>query len=102
MFGQILTLFQGFFSRAYWFGSFLPVAVVSALHVLMTAHVFPQEPPLWGSVTGTTGNALVVAPIAFGTLFVVAYALTPFIPFFRGVLDGHQLPGWLRDRLRRR
>ena len=32
--GQAIAAFEGFFSRGFWFGSFLPVAMFAALNAL--------------------------------------------------------------------
>ena len=33
--GQAVTAFQGLFSRAFWLGYFLPVAIFASLNILM-------------------------------------------------------------------
>jgi hypothetical protein len=99
LFGQAIAAFQGFFSRGFWFGAFLPVAIIGALNVLLA----------WFTFDGTQGlvDHLVAdkwtwgAPI-FATLIVAAYALAPLVPLCRAVLDGRQLPEAVFERLRRR
>lgn len=100
MFNQILTAFQGFFSRAFWLGSALPVAIVAAAHVALVEIVFPGTIPIreWlaaEAVNTFSGLLLLV----FGVV-VAAYALAPFVRIVRGVLDGWLLPDVLHDLLR--
>jgi hypothetical protein len=101
MFNDILTAFRGFFSRAFWFGSFLPVAVIAALHLAITAVAFPGPAPTREWLVADLGNQLTgLTVVAFG-LIVLAYALSPFTPLVRGFLDGRLMPDWLHDALRR-
>lgn len=99
MFAQVLSVFQSFFSRSFWFGSFLPVASFTILHLFIAAEVFREVQP-WEWATGT-GQATTRFPLAFAALVVLAYAMTPLLPLIRGVLDGSLLPGWIHDALRR-
>jgi hypothetical protein len=46
------------------------------------------------------GNVTILS-VAFLSLVVLAYALTPLIPLFRGILDGRLLWTWLNNQLRR-
>jgi hypothetical protein len=34
---DIFTTFKGFFSRTFWFGSFLPVAIFAGIHLLVAS-----------------------------------------------------------------
>ena len=96
MFNQLLAVFQGFLSRAFWFASFLPVLIVSAVHLGIAAIEFPDAVPLekWA------GNVTLLA-LAFVSLVVLAYALAPLIPLFRDFLDGRSLWTSLNNELRR-
>jgi hypothetical protein len=96
MFNQILAVFQGFLSRAFWFGNFLPVVIVAALHIGLAAIQFPEAGLLAKFVDNPTALA-----VAFVSLVVLAYALAPLIPLFRDILDGRLLWTWLNDELRR-
>jgi hypothetical protein len=100
MLNKVITVFQGFFSRAFWFGSFLPVAVVAAIHLVIAWLQYPKLVPLneWSTATF---ESLTLFPAVFAGLVVLAYALTPLIPLLRGVLDGSLLPEWTHDWLRR-
>ncbi|WP_027154888.1 hypothetical protein [Mesorhizobium sp. WSM2561] len=102
MFNQILTAFQGFFSRSFWFGSFLPVAVAAAFHLVIAANPFPALVPLRTWLDAGLSDTATMFTIVIAALVVLAYALTPFIPLIRGILDGHLLPDWLHDHLRKR
>jgi hypothetical protein len=100
MLNNIISTFQGFFSRAFWFGSFLPVALVAAVHGLFAWLRYPEWFPLKQWLTASF-DSLTLFPAVFAALVVLAYALTPLIPLFRGVLDGSLLPEWIYDWLRR-
>jgi hypothetical protein len=95
-FNQILALFQGFLSRAFWFGNFLPVVIATTLHVTVAAVEFPEAVSLGKLVENVT-----ILSVAFVSLVVLAYALVPLIPLFRGILDGKLLWTWLNNELRR-
>jgi hypothetical protein len=97
-FAQLLTVFQGFLSRGFWFGSFLPVALAGVLHAVLAHRVFPNASPLQWLLVG--GSKATQFPLVFAAAVVVAYAMTPLLPWVRGMLDGSLLPGWLHDRLR--
>jgi hypothetical protein len=100
MFAQLIGVFQGsFFSRAFWLGNFIPVAVVAAAHLFMASHVFPGV-PTW-QLLGVESSPASRFPLVLALLIVVAYAVAPLIPVMRGILDGSLLPGWLHDALRR-
>src|SRR5438876_6403854 len=95
MFNQILAVFQGFFSRAFWFGNFLPVVIAVAAHVLIAALQFPEtiSPIKW--VSGSTAENAALFSVSFASLVVLAYSVAPLIPLFQGILDGKLLWGWL-------
>ena len=40
-FSGLFDLFKGLFSRAFWFGTFLPLAIFAALNLMIAAVVFP-------------------------------------------------------------
>lgn len=97
-FTTILDLFKGIFSRAFWFGSFLPLATFAAANLAFMAVVFP------GSVvrdqwTDFKEGPLTNATLAFVGLVVLAYAISPLLPLFRGIFDGRFLPAWLQEVL---
>lgn len=98
-FAQILGTIQGFFSRGFWFGSFLPVALAGTLHLFLANRIFPQSSP-W-ELLSASGSQAAKFPVIFAGAIVVAYAMTPLVPWIRGMLDGSLLPGWLHDALRR-
>jgi hypothetical protein len=97
---SILDTFKGFFSRTFWFGVFLPVAIVTGLHLAIASVVFREAvKPLLGSLVGDTPVAL---PYAFAALVILAYIADPFVTLFGGWLDGSLMPerlhNWLRNR----
>lgn len=100
MFNQVLTKFQGFFSRSFWFGSFLPVAITAAFHLAVIEIVFPDLVPLSSWLKAGLGDKATELTLFIAALVVLAYVLTPFTPLFRGILDGRLLPDWLHDSLR--
>jgi hypothetical protein len=100
-FSGLFDLFKGLFSRAFWFGTFLPLAIFAVLNLMIAAVVFP------GAVrredwTKIGDSPLTNLTIGFVSLVVLAYAVSPLIPVFRGALDGTLLPrrlhNWLRDQ----
>jgi hypothetical protein len=100
MFNQVISVFQGFFAKAFWFGSFLPVAIFAFLNFAIAAIVFPDRVRFWEWLNTPVAAAGWV-PAAFALMIVSAYALTPLIPLFRGWLDGSSLPPAIHDALRR-
>jgi hypothetical protein len=104
-FNSVYDALKGFFSRGFWFATFLPVALFAALHLLVAAltlrsiTVFgislnlDKENPL--AQLATAGPTIVVI------LVIVGYALQPLMPRLRGLLDGSLLPAGLHDWLRR-
>ena len=102
MFNQILTAFQGFFSRSFWFGSFLPVAIVAAMHIVIAGIALPAQVPLQEWLEATVSDKAASSTVVLAGLVVLAYVLVPVTPLVRGVLDGRLLPDWLHDRLQAR
>ena len=103
-FNSVYTALQGFFSRAFWFAAFLPVALFAGAHILIERHVFGTV-SLFGfhldfgskPTDAATNGTLVMVMVV---LVVIAYALQPLMPLFRGILDGSLLPRWLHNVLR--
>jgi hypothetical protein len=100
MFNQILTAFQGFFSRSFWFASFLPVATVAALHLAVAELAFPGLVPVQQWIEAGLGDKAAGFTVVVASLVVLAYALAPFTPLVRDILDGRALPDWLHNLLR--
>jgi hypothetical protein len=100
MLDKIITVFQGFFSRAFWLGSFLPVAIITASHLAIAWSQYPKVVRLDEWVLAKF-DSLTLFPAVFAGLVVLAYCLTPLIPLLRQVLDGTLLPQWMHDELRR-
>jgi hypothetical protein len=98
MFSQIVTVVQGFLSRGFWFGSFLPVALASGTHAFLAHRLFPLFTP-WDWLT-VNGSEAAKFPLILAVLIVMAYAMTPLLPWIRGMLDGSLLPGWMHDAMR--
>lgn len=103
-FNSVYTALQGFFSRSFWFAAFLPVALFALVHVVLATlalgpiAVFGVTISLSGNIDAaqfaTAGPAIIVG------LIVIAYAVTPLMPRFRGLLDGTLLPAEIHDWLR--
>jgi len=98
VFNTLVTTFQAFFSRSFWFGSFLPVATFVGINLVMTSLAFPEKFPL--SSWAEDLDKLSYFPTVMAALIVLAYVLRPFVPLLRGMLDGSFLPEWLHDQLR--
>jgi hypothetical protein len=88
IFGQVFSAFQSLLSRAFWFGSFLPVAMFAALNLMLVPVAFPEVDILEKVIRPEWAWMSVVLV----GLVIVAYALGPLIPLFRDVLDGRGLP----------
>jgi hypothetical protein len=99
-YNQLIATLQGAFSRAFWFGSFLPVALVAAAHLLVLEVARPGSVPFHAWLEQTAGAQAVDFAILLIALIVLAYALAPIAPLVRSILDGQILPKWLHDRLR--
>src|ERR1700722_7149730 len=94
-----MKAFQGFFTRGFWFGSFLPVVIFAALNLLLAPFAFEA----WAD---DIVKDVVSDKWAWGTpmivvLIVAAYALAPLVPLCRALLDGRRLPDSLFELLRR-
>jgi len=101
MLDTLIASFKGLFSRGFWFGSFLPVAIFGSVHLLLAATQFPDAVPLVSWLSAESGAAIKIAPIAISAAVVLAYTLAPLVPMFRGLLDGTLLPPALLEALRR-
>ena len=97
---QAISAFSSILSKLFWFGAFLPVAVFTAINLLLTLSLpgIDWAATLWNNLTAGKWPWLLPAVVA---LIVIAYALAPLVPLFRQILDGRRLPDWLSDRLRR-
>jgi hypothetical protein len=96
---DILSTFKGFFTRTFWFGSFLPIAIFAGIHLLVASWLGTGID--LASLISADSNKLIGVPLAMFALVVVAYAATPLIPLVHGLLDATLLPQWLHDWLRR-
>lgn len=101
MFTSLIGTFQGFFSRAFWFGNFLPVAIFTAIHLAIASWQYPATVQVWYWITGPN-TVTSVFPLVTATLVILAYVLAPFVPMMRSVLDASRLPPQWRDALHRR
>jgi hypothetical protein len=103
MINQLITTFQGFFTRAFWFGNFLPVALFGVIHVVIAWLAYGSETvPLQTLLVGETSKFVVMFPAIFAGLIVLGYILGPMIPLFRELLDGSLFPESLNEAMRRR
>ncbi len=95
----LFDLFKGLFSRAFWFGAFLPIAIFAVVNLLLVASQF-QGVIRWDDWRKADTPFTNIA-LTFLALVILAYAMAPLIPLLRGVLDGGLLPqplhDWLRD-----
>lgn len=98
IFTQALTALQGFFSRSFWFGSFLPVVVFAAANIVIARLGLGWGPANLTEIVGAD-KWVWAAPVAVA-LIVFAYAVSPLVPLCRAILDGRRLPAFLADRLR--
>ena len=102
-FNTVYTALKGFFSRGFWFSTFLPVALFSALHCLIVLLKYGSL-SLFGvkvSLNGApSGDFTQVAPLIIVALVVISFVIAPFVNYLRGLLDGSLLPEALHDRLR--
>jgi hypothetical protein len=103
-FNSVYTALQGFLSRTFWFAAFLPVALFAVIHlVIATLALGPIT--IFGTTVSLSGNldaaqfATSGVVIVLG-LVVIAYAIMPLMPRFRGLLDGTLLPVEVHDWLR--
>src|SRR3954447_10077139 len=98
LFGNAIAAFQGFFSRGFWFGAFLPVAMFAAVNLFLAWLAgFDWAAQAIGQVVAK--DWVWAVPLA-AALIVLAYALAPLVEVCRAVLDGRRLPTlvfeWLR------
>lgn len=100
MFNSILTKVEGYFSRSFWFASFLPVALVAAAHLIVTSLAYPGRFAIEDWVTKSLSETASLTMVAFFGLIVFAYTVAPFTQMLRDLLDGSALPDWLHDLLR--
>src|SRR5262245_22105740 len=98
MLNTIIETFKSFFSRAFWFASFLPLVIFASLHLILAWQVFPGiDLDDW---LKNPQEKLVYLPVTFAALVVVGYLLVPVAPVLRRVLEGELLPEGLHDWLR--
>jgi hypothetical protein len=97
--GDLLTSFKGFFSRAFWLGAFLPVAIVAAVHAAIADAVVPVDVGAWvvTAVSSEPGTTVV----AIAAILFLAYALAPITTIAGAILDGSVMPKRLHESLRR-
>jgi hypothetical protein len=98
----LLETFKGLLNRSFWFGLFLPVAIVAFLHAILLATVFPDLLSLDSVFDVTASEAAGKFGMLLILLVVAAYAVAPFINLFVEILDGSVLPERLHNFLRRR
>lgn len=96
---DIVGTFKGFFSRGFWFGNFLPVAIFAAVHLVIAWLALPNVP--LGKWVATDASSLTYFPVTFAALVALSYAAAPLVPLMRGLLDGSLLPAFLHDALRK-
>ncbi|HLL31262.1 MAG TPA: hypothetical protein VK403_09730 [Allosphingosinicella sp.] len=101
MFTGLLETIKGFLSRSFWFGSFLPVAIVVFVHGVLTAIYFPARLSPADLLQLSAGEATGRTLLALALLVALAYLVTPLVPLFHGLIDGSLLPEALHDLLRR-
>jgi hypothetical protein len=94
----VLDTFKGFFSRAFWFGNFLPVAIAAAVHGGLAAMIFGWDAGEF--LRDAIGDKASTSIAFLAALIALAYMIAPLAPLFGGWLDGSLLWGSLRDRLR--
>jgi hypothetical protein len=101
MFNQALTALGSFFSRAFWLGTFAPVAVTAFAHLLVASQVFPATVKLAEWIVEDPLEKVTVSALALIGLILLSYAISPFTPLLRGYLDGTRLPAFVRGPMRR-
>jgi len=99
MLSQYISVFQGFFSRAFWFGSFLPAALFAFVHLAIAWLAFGDAVPLVAWLKEDQSK-LTLFPAIFVALVVLGYVLSPMVSLFRDLLDGSALPTSWHDVLR--
>lgn len=94
----VLGYFKDLFSRAFWFGSFLPLAIFAAINLVLACQTFPTvKPEDWLSTATDKWTAL---PITVVVLVVLTYAVSPLVKVVHGMLVGTMLPDFIHDFLR--
>ena len=94
-FNTAVTALQGFFSKLFWFGVFVPVALSAALHLGLAVLTFPD---VRAAVAAAGAEDVRLVGAILG-MIVLAFLLSPLLPLLRGLLDGALLPAWLFRRL---
>jgi hypothetical protein len=99
MLSQYITTFQGFFTRAFWFGSFLPVALFAFLHLVIAWLAFDTvELREW---LAADQSKLTLFPAIFAGLVMISYSLSPMVPVFGLLVEGWAMPSCIQQWLRR-
>jgi hypothetical protein len=95
-----LGYFKDLFSRAFWFGSFLPLAIFAATNFVLACRTFPTmvRAEDWLSSSTDKWTAL---PITVVVLIVLTYVVSPLVKVVHGILVGTMLPDFIHDFLRR-
>jgi hypothetical protein len=101
-FNSVYQALRGFFSQGFWFAAFLPVALFAALHLAIAIAVLGSVSLLGMTISfqEVKGDSTTASTLIIVAVIVIAYALQPLVPHFRGLLDGSQLPGWMHQWLR--
>jgi hypothetical protein len=96
----VLGYFKDLFSRAFWFGSFLPLAIFASVNLVLAWRTFPAvvKPEHWLSVTAD--NKWTALSITVVVLVVLTYAVSPLVKVVHGILVGTMLPDAVHDFLR--
>src|ERR1700676_3166454 len=97
MLSQYISAFQGFFSRAFWFGSFLPSALFAFVHLGIATLAFGDVP--FAEWLKADPAKLTLLPALFAALVVLGYVLSPMVSLFRDLLDASRLPQFVYDDL---
>ena len=77
------------------------MVIAAAPHFLVASVQFPDRVPFEKWMTASTVENVAYLSVSFVSLVVLAYAIAPLIPLFRGVFDGRLLWEWLANQLRR-
>jgi hypothetical protein len=86
-FNSVYDALKGFFSRSFWFATFLPVALFAALHLLVAALTLRSITVFGISLNLDKENQLATAgPAIVVILVIVGYALQPLMPRLRGLV----------------
>src|SRR5690349_23656291 len=103
-FNTVYSALQGFFSRGFWFAAFLPVAIFASVHALIERQVYGAENVnIFGfelKFTESAAEGAVSGTLIIASLVVIAFAILPLLPLFRGLVDGTLLPAFIHDALR--